>query len=138
MTLSIRDDARREIQKDVDAMTRHAKYFNVTAERARLYFPLISKIFAEEGLPDDFKYLSLQESSLVADAVSVSDAVGFWQFKDFTALSVGMRVDREVDERMNIASASRGAALYLKKNNEQFDNWILALQAYQMDRNGPF
>jgi membrane-bound lytic murein transglycosylase D len=136
MTLTIRDDARREIQKDVDAMTRHAKYFNVTVERARLYFPLISKIFAEEGLPDDFKYLSLQESSLVADAVSVSDAVGFWQFKDFTALSVGMRVDREVDERMNIASASRGAALYLKKNNEQFDNWILALQAYQMGAGG--
>ncbi len=136
MTLAIRDDARREIQKDVDAMTRHAKYFNVTAERARLYFPLISKIFAEEGLPDDFKYLALQESSLVADAVSVSDAVGFWQFKDFTALSVGLRVDREVDERMNIASASRGAALYLKKNNEQFDNWILALQAYQMGAGG--
>ncbi|NOS90540.1 MAG: LysM peptidoglycan-binding domain-containing protein [Cyclobacteriaceae bacterium] len=136
MTLTIRDDARREIQKDVDGMTRHAKYFNVTAERARLYFPLISKIFAEEGLPDDFKYLSLQESSLVADAVSVSDAVGFWQFKDFTALSVGLRVDREVDERMNIASASRGAALYLKKNNEQFDNWILALQAYQMGAGG--
>ena len=61
MTLTIRDDARREIQKDVDAMTRHAKYFNVTAERARIYFPLISKIFAEENLPDDFKYLSLQE-----------------------------------------------------------------------------
>lgn len=136
MTLTIRDDAKREIQKDVDAMTRHAKYFNVTAERARMYFPLISKIFAEEGLPDDFKYLCLQESSLVADAVSVSDAVGFWQFKDFTALSVGLRVDREVDERMNIASASRGAALYLKKNNEQFDNWILALQAYQMGAGG--
>ncbi|MBI3218441.1 MAG: LysM peptidoglycan-binding domain-containing protein [Bacteroidetes bacterium] len=136
MTLTIRDDAKREIQKDVDAMTRHAKYFNVTAERARMYFPLISKIFAEEGLPDDFKYLALQESSLVADAVSVSDAVGFWQFKDFTALSVGLRVDREVDERMNIASASRGAALYLKKNNEQFDNWVLALQAYQMGAGG--
>jgi membrane-bound lytic murein transglycosylase D len=136
MTLTIRDDARREIQKDVDGMTKHARYFNVTAERARLYFPLVSKIFAEEGLPDDFKYLCLQESSLVADAVSVSNAVGFWQFKDFTALSMGLRVDKEIDERMNIASATRGAANYLKKNNEQFDNWILALQAYQMGAGG--
>jgi membrane-bound lytic murein transglycosylase D len=136
MTLAIRDDARREIQKDVDGMTKHARYFNVTADRARLYFPLVSKIFAEEGLPDDFKYLCLQESALVADAVSVSNAVGFWQFKDFTALSVGMRVDKEIDERMNIASATRGAASYLKKNNQQFDNWILALQAYQMGAGG--
>jgi membrane-bound lytic murein transglycosylase D len=136
MTLTIRDDARREIQKNVDALTRHSKYFNRWAERAKTYFPLISKIFADENVPDDFKYLALQESALIADAVSVSNAVGFWQFKDFTAISMGMRVDKEIDERMNIASASRGAAQYLKQNNEQFDNWILALQAYQMGAGG--
>ncbi|MFM8740158.1 MAG: LysM peptidoglycan-binding domain-containing protein, partial [Cytophagales bacterium] len=76
------------------------------------------------------------ESSLVPDAVSVSNAVGFWQFKDFTAMSMGLRVDREVDERMNIAAATRGAAAYLKQNNAQFDNWLLALQAYQMGAGG--
>jgi membrane-bound lytic murein transglycosylase D len=136
MTLTIRDEARREIQKDVDALTRHPKYFNIKVERAKTYFPLISKIFADENVPDDLKYLVLQESALVADAVSVSNAVGFWQFKDFTAVSMGMRVDKEIDERMNIASSSRGAANYLKQNNEQFDNWILALQAYQMGAGG--
>lgn len=136
ITLSIRDDARREIQKDVDALTRHTKYFQMISERAKTYFPIISKIFAEENLPDDFKYLALQESALVSNAVSVSNAVGFWQFKDFTALSMGLRVDKEVDERMNIASSSRGAANYLKQNNEQFDNWLLALQAYQMGAGG--
>jgi membrane-bound lytic murein transglycosylase D len=136
MTLTIRDDARREIQKDVDALTRHLKYFEIKAERARTYFPLISQIFAEERVPDDFKYLVLQESALVPDAVSVSNAVGFWQFKDFTALSMGLRVDKEIDERMNIASSTLGAARYFKKNNEQFDNWMLALQSYQMGAGG--
>lgn len=136
MTITIRDEARREIQRDVDALTRHPKYFNIKVERAKTYFPLISKIFDEEKVPDDLKYLVLQESSLVADAVSTSNAVGFWQFKDFTAISMGMRVDKDIDERMNIASASRGAANYLKQNNEQFDNWILALQAYQMGAGG--
>ena len=136
ITLTIRDEARREIQRDVDALTRHPKYFNIKAERAKTYFPIISKIFAEEEVPDDLKYLVLQESSLVADAVSVSNAVGFWQFKDFTAISVGLRVDGQIDERMNIASASRGAAKYLKQNNQQFDNWIMALQAYQMGAGG--
>lgn len=136
MTLAIRDDARREIQHDVDALTRHSRYFQMKVERAKTYFPLISKIFEDEGLPDDFKYLVIQESSLVPDAVSVSNAVGFWQFKDFTAMSMGLRVDGEVDERMNIASATRGAAAYLKQNNAQFDNWLLALQAYQMGAGG--
>lgn len=136
MTLAIRDDARREIQADVDALTRYTRHFQMRVERAKTYFPIISRIFAEEDLPDDFKYLVLQESALVPDAVSVSNAVGFWQFKDFTALSMGLRVDKEIDERMNIASASRGAANYLKQNNQQFDNWLLALQAYQMGAGG--
>lgn len=136
MTLAIRDEARREIQKDVDALTRNPKYFDQKVERAKRYFPIINKIFAEENVPDDLKYLVLQESSLVADAVSVSNAVGFWQFKDFTAISMGLRVDSHIDERMNIFSASRGAARYLKQNNQQFDNWILALQAYQMGAGG--
>ncbi len=136
MTLTIRDDARREIQKDVDALTQYPRYFGIKVERAKTYFPIIEKIFKEEGLPDDFKYLVLQESALISDAVSVSNAVGFWQFKDFTALEMGLRVDKDIDERMNIYSASRGAARYLKKNNNMFNNWLIALQSYQMGAGG--
>ena len=136
MTLTIRDDARREIQKDVDALTQHPYYFNMKLERAETYFPLIEVIFKEERLPDDFKFLALQESALISDAVSSSNAVGFWQFKDFTAEEMGMRVDKEVDERMNLISATRGAARYLKQNNFYFNNWIYALQAYQMGAGG--
>jgi membrane-bound lytic murein transglycosylase D len=136
MVLTIRDDAKREIQKDVDALTKHKRYFEMNVERARTYFPIIEKIFREEQLPEDFKYLALQESSLTPDAVSVSNAVGFWQFKDYTAQEMGMRVDNQIDERMNIVSASYGAARYLKQNNWRFNNWVLALQAYQMGAGG--
>jgi len=136
MSLTIRDDAKREIQKDVDALTKSQRYFNLKVDRARTYFPIIEKIFKEEQLPEDFKFLVLQESSLVPDAVSPSNAVGFWQFKDFTAQEMGMRVDRDVDERMNIVSSSRGAAKYIKANNWYFNNWVLALQAYQMGKGG--
>lgn len=136
MSLTIRDDARSEIQKDVDALARPGKYFDMKVERARAYFPIIEKIFKEERLPEDFKFLALQESALVPDAVSTSNAVGFWQFKDFTATQMGLRVDSEIDERMNIVSASRGAAKYLKTNNYNFNNWVLALQSYQMGAGG--
>src|SRR5690349_16332645 len=136
MTLTIRDDARREIQEDVDLLTKSPKHLAIKAERAKTYFPIIEKIFEEERVPDDFKYLVLQESALISDAVSVSNAVGFWQFKDFTAIEMGLRVDREIDERMNIVSSSRAAARYFKKNNYYFNNWLYALQAYQMGAGG--
>lgn len=136
MTLTLRDDARREIQDDVDALTRSPRYFEVKVDRARQYFPIIERILKEERVPDDFKYLALQESALIADAVSVSNAVGYWQFKDFTAREVGLRVDDVIDERKNIVSATRGAARYLKQNNFIFNNWVLALQSYQMGAGG--
>ena len=136
IVLTIRDDARREIQQDVDMLTKSPKHVAIKAERAKTYFPIIEKVFEEERVPDDFKYLVLQESALISDAVSVSNAVGFWQFKDFTAIEMGLRVDREVDERMNIVSSSRAAANYLKKNNYYFNNWLYALQAYQMGAGG--
>ncbi|ELR70435.1 Membrane-bound lytic murein transglycosylase D precursor [Fulvivirga imtechensis AK7] len=134
--LRLMDDARAEIQKDVDALTKSPKYFNIKVERAKAYFPIIERVLKEEGIHDDFKYLVLQESALIPDAVSTSDAVGFWQFKDFTALEVGLRVDNHIDERMNIVSATRGAARYMKKNNQFFDNWLHTLQAYQMGAGG--
>ncbi len=136
LTLTIRDDARKEIQKDVDALTQSPKHFNIKVERAKTYFPIIEKIFEEESLPLDFKYLVIQESALIADAVSTSKAVGFWQFKDFTAIEMGLRVDKEVDERLNIVSSTRAAARYFKRNNMHFDNWLFALQAYQMGAGG--
>src|SRR5687768_2362235 len=136
ITLIIRDDARKEIQKDVDALTQSLRHYNIKAERAKTYFPIIEKIFRDEKVPDDFKYLALQESALIPDAVSTSNAVGFWQFKDFTAIENGLRVDRDIDERMNIVASSRAAARYIKKNNSFFDNWIYALQAYQMGAGG--
>ena len=136
ITLIIRDDARQEIQKDVDALTQSPRHYQIKAERAKTYFPIIEKIFREEGLPDDFKYLVLQESALIPDAVSTSNAVGFWQFKDFTAMEMGLRVDRQIDERLNIAASSRAAARYLIKNNQFFDNWLYALQSYQMGAGG--
>ncbi len=136
ISLIIRDDAKKEIQKDVNLLTQHAGYFSVKTDRAKMFFPLIEKIFEEEGVPTDFKFLALQESSLVADAVSSSNAVGFWQFKDFTALEVGLRVDEHVDERMNVISATKGAAKYLTKNNLQLNNWLFTLQSYQMGVGG--
>ena len=136
VNLTINEGARKQIQEDVDALTRSPTFFNAKVDQARMYFPIIERIFQEENVPEDFKYLVIQESALIADAVSVSDAVGFWQFKDFTAVEMGLRVDKQVDERMNIVSSSRAAARYIKKNNFYFNNWIYALQAYQMGAGG--
>ncbi len=134
--LKITSEAQKEIQKDVNALRASEKYFNIKLDRANLYFPLIEKALRDEGVPDDLKYLSLQESVLVADAVSSAKAVGFWQFKDFTAREVGLRVDSKIDERKNIVASSHGAAKYMKRNNFMLKNWIYAVNAYMTGPGG--
>lgn len=136
MKLKLTDAARRNIQKDVDALTKSPKYMEIKADRARIYFPYIEKIFKEEGIPTDFKFLALQESALISDAVSSANAVGFWQFKDFTGREVGLRIDRSVDERLNIVSSTYGAAKYFKRHNFYFDNWVYTILAHMTGRGG--
>lgn len=136
LIVRINPQARREIQLDVDALYRNPSYFAVKRDRVNLYMPTIERVLQEVGVPLDLKYLVIQESGLIADAVSTSNAVGFWQFKKGTAEEVFLRVDNHIDERKNIVSSTRGAALYLKKHNNTFDNWMCALVSYQMGLGG--
>jgi membrane-bound lytic murein transglycosylase D len=136
MTLTIHADARAEIQKDVDRLHSSPRYFNLMVERAKTYFPIIEKTFREERVPDELKYLVIQESALISNAVSVSNAVGYWQFKAETAREMGLLVNNRVDERMNIVAASRGAAKYFKHSNNYFNNWLHVVQSYQMGIGG--
>ena len=110
LTVKITPQAQREIQLDVDAQYRNPSYFKVKQERVNLYMPIVERELRSQGVPEDLKYLVIQESGLIPDAVSTSNAVGFWQFKQGTAEEVGLRVDAQVDERKSIASSSRGAA----------------------------
>lgn len=136
MKLELTDKARRDIQSSVDALYRSEKFFNLRLEQVDLYMPVIEPVFAQYGVPEEFKYLVIQESGLVPDAVSSSNAVGFWQFKEASAEELGLRIDHQIDERMNIVSATEGAARYLLRSNAEFDNWIYSLQSYMVGQGG--
>ncbi|GAB3201681.1 hypothetical protein GCM10027293_24980 [Pontibacter aydingkolensis] len=134
--LRISDGAQQEIQKKVDALHRNQTYFKIKVDLANAYFPIIERVFKEEGVPDDFKYLALQESGLIGDAVSTSNAVGYWQFKKEAASDFNLRMDNVVDERRHIIEASRGAALYFKRSNKNYDNWFTSLLSYYLGYTG--
>ena len=105
IVLNIKPGAKEIIQIEVDALHANEKYFQIFIDRIQIYFPIIERILEEENVPDDLKYLSVQESALIPDAVSSSNAVGFWQFKSETGKEYGLSINDDVDERKNIISS---------------------------------
>lgn len=136
LTVRFDPDARRLIQQDINALMSNRQYWNAKLDRALLYFPVIETVLLSNGIPTDFKYLALQESSLTPDAVSSSQAVGFWQFKRETAQDYGLLVNEEVDERKNISASTAGAARYLRRSNGMYSNWLSALYSFYLGTGG--
>ncbi len=98
-------------------------------KRANRYFPIIEPILKKEGVPDDFKYLAVIESSL-ENVTSPAGAKGIWQFMKGTAKEYGLEVNKNIDERYNIEKATVMAAKYLKASKEKLGSWTLAAAAY--------
>lgn len=98
-------------------------------KRANKVFPVIEPILAKNGIPDDFKYLAVIESSLV-NAVSPAGARGVWQFMPATAKEKGMEVNEYVDERYHLEKSTEAACDYLKSAYAKFGNWTLAAASY--------
>ena len=104
-------------------------------KRSARWFPMIEEILAEEGIPDDFKFLALIESGFT-NARSPAGAAGFWQFVKPTAEGLGLEIRDEVDERYHAAKATRAACQYLRKAYDKFGNWTSAAASYNMGKGG--
>lgn len=104
--------------------------------RAAYYLPVIKKMFADSGLPTDLSYLPLIESGFNSLAYSRAHAAGIWQFIASTGSLYGMRKDGWIDERRDFLKSTLGAISYLKKLFNQFNDWQIALAAYNCGENG--
>lgn len=99
-------------------------------KRAARYFPYLEKRLQEAKLPDDLKYVVLVESDLRLDARSSAGAVGPWQFMKPAANRFFLKTDHKFDDRFDFYRATEAALQYLKTLYREFQNWPLALAAY--------
>ena len=122
-------DVQERLDKEMITNMNYHTNTTLVIKRANKVFPIIEPILAKYGVPDDFKYLAVIESSLV-NAVSPAGARGVWQFMPATAKEKGMEVSDEVDERYHLEKSTEAACKYLLVAKEKFGSWTLAAASY--------
>ena len=94
------------------------------------YMPIFEQALEKEGLPLELKYLPIVESALDPNAVSRVGAAGLWQFMIGTGKGLGLEINSLVDERRDPYRSSAMAAKYLKNLYQIYNDWSLAIAAY--------
>ncbi|CAK7029629.1 MAG: hypothetical protein DELT_02727 [Desulfovibrio sp.] len=109
----------------------HRKTVERFLKRSELYWPYVTQVFRERGLPEELACLAFVESGYNPNAVSWAGAGGMWQFMPYTGKKYGLYQDRWLDERRDPYKATEAAAAYLTKLRDFFNgDWHLAIAAY--------
>lgn len=108
----------------------NSAYFNRTLNRSRPYMYHIVQEVKKRGMPAEIALLPFIESAYVTKASSHVGASGLWQFMPATGRHYGLEQTPLYDGRHDVYAATNAALNYLQYLHGLFNDWSLALAAY--------
>lgn len=124
-------DYNKTVQAYIDVYTvKRREHLANIISRSKLYFPLFEEYLDKYNLPLELKYLAVIESALDPRAKSKSGAMGLWQFLYHSGTMFDLKVSSYIDERSDPVLATEAACRYLQYLYRIFEDWHLALAAY--------
>jgi membrane-bound lytic murein transglycosylase D len=128
-------DSYQHFYRELKLNTRNNSSTRLLMRDATIWLPQIEQIIKKYKLPNDIKYIAMAESRFQNDE-SQRGAVGFWQFKVATAKEMKLRVDAEVDQRLDPILSTHAACRFFRQNYKIFKSWTLVAAAYNRGTNG--
>ena len=115
--------------KNIRVQTGQKDFFIKGIQESQDYMKTMENVFLQYRLPIELARLPMVESSFNSKATSKAGAAGIWQFMPSTGKKFMMITD-QIDERRSPFKSTEAAAELLKENYLLFQNWALALTAY--------
>lgn len=109
---------------------RDPKYVERMALRASRYLYNIVEEVEARRLPTELALLPFVESAFQPEALSRAKAAGLWQFMPATGRSYSLEQNLWRDDRQDVLESTRAALDYFEYLNGLFNDWQLALAAY--------
>ena len=129
---SVKIEIKRKIK---DYILKHKIELESYIENGKNVIPLIYAILIKHNLPPELLAVPIIESHYRIMAKSPKGALGLWQLMPETARSFGLKVNKEVDERLDPVKSTLAAVQYLKKLYSVFGDWQLVLASYNAGHN---
>jgi membrane-bound lytic murein transglycosylase D len=112
------------------AYTNRPDYMQRMTERSRAYLFHIVEEIEKRGMPTELALLPFVESAFNPQALSGAKASGIWQFIPSTGRSFALKQNVFRDDRRDVQASTRAALDYLSRLYGMFNDWHLALAAY--------
>lgn len=106
------------------------RYLERHAERARMYLYYVAEEVQKRGMPSEIALLPFVESAFNPKATSPVGACGMFQIMNATGRELGLKHSVFVAQCRDVAESTRAALNYLQSLYAQFNDWHLALAAY--------
>lgn len=129
MQLNLDNDQPR-LQTQFKWYARHPQYMQRVSTRASRYYYYILSEVIKRDMPAEIALLPIVESAYDPFAYSHGRAAGAWQFIPGTAKHFGLKSSWWYDGRRDIIASTDAALTYLQQLHKRFDDWELALAAY--------
>jgi membrane-bound lytic murein transglycosylase D len=109
------------------------EFMRASLRRMKDFHSIVDAKLAEYRVPTELAAIPIVESgyqNLAANESHATWGAGLWMFIEKTARNYGLRVDSNLDERMNPELLTDAAMRLLKSNQLRFNDWLLSVLAY--------
>lgn len=130
--MQLRAEAQPDAVKWAKHFARHPAAFQAMMARAQPHLWHMVEAAERRRLPLELVLLPAVESGFNTQAVSSQHAYGLWQLLPATASSFGLTSGETYDPRVDPITSTRIALGHLNDMYERFDDWWLAIAAFNI------